>query len=354
MSRARDFADLAGSADAGGLTGRNLIINGGMGFAEHGTSASLVHDGTISAFAADRFQIQLNSTLDELEGTLAQVTDSPDGFANSLKWTTTEPEGAIDADHYVSIWQKIEAANLQLLKNGSSDALSTTLSFYVKSSQTGTFGVNIYKPDNTARVINATYAISSADTWEYKTITFPGDTSGGGIDNNTGIGLYCVWHLAAGSNYDSVNSTSWANYSTTNWAGGHAQDAVITTDNATWQITGVQLEIGQRATSFEYRTDELTRCRRYYQKLTGSSYYGGFHAYTGNSSIYVQLVPKMRAAPTVTNYNVRNGSTGATASNITASYAGQDGFNAPIDGSGGVDTHISHVNQASMIANAEL
>ena len=90
---------------------RNLIINGAMQVAQRGTSKSLVHDGTISDFSPDRFQFQLNNTLDELEGTLAQVTDSPDGFSNSLKWTTTEPEVAIDADHYVSLFQKIEGQN---------------------------------------------------------------------------------------------------------------------------------------------------------------------------------------------------------------------------------------------------
>ena len=298
---------------------RNLIINGAMQVAQRGTSTSLVHDGTISNFSPDRFQFQLNNTLDELEGTLAQVTDSPDGFSNSLKWTTTEPEGAIDADHYVSLFQKIEGQNLQHIKNGSSGALSLTLSFYVKSSQTGTFGVNLYKDDSTSRIINSTYTIASANTWEYKTITFAGDTSGGGINNDNGIGFYCSWHLAAGSNFDSVNSTSWANYSTTNWAGGHAQDGVITTDNATWQITGIQLEVGSNASDFEHRSfgEELSLCQRYYEEV--GSGVGRAVSASQAELIMTYQVPK-RAAGTIT---LNNGTGGITEmlrsqSNITS------------------------------------
>ena len=293
---------------------RNLIINGAMQVAQRGTSLSMVHDGTRNDYLLDRYNLQIHSTLDELEGTYAQVSDAPAGFSNSLKWTTTEPEGAIDADHYVSVLQKIEAQNLQHLKNGTADALNTTLSFHVKSSQTGTFGVNLYKEDNTGRVINATYTINSADTWEYKTITFAGDTAGGGIDNNNGTGIWVSWHLAAGTDFDGTNSTSWADYSVTNWAGGHAQDGVITTDNATWQITGVQFEVGENASDFEHRSfdEERRACYRYFFQY-GTDGSTGVSGTNNNSHICLAFVNSnaqseapvptplpMRVQPTVT------------------------------------------------------
>ena len=315
MTRAREFADLAGSADAGGLTGRNLLINGAMQVAQRSTSETGLTSGTFATM--DRFRVS-NTGRDEHVYTEAQVSDAPDGFVNSFKVTTTTAETSIDANDGFWVQHAIEAQNLQHLQNGSSGALSTTLSFYVKSSQTGTFGVNLYKADNTARVINSTYTISSADTWEYKTITFAGDTAGGGIDDNNGEGLRVVWHLAAGSNYDSVNSTSWANYSTTNWAGGHAQDGVITTANATWQLTGVQLEVGERATPFEHRSfgDELRRCQRYYYKITPGDTGGigtGIHNTTSQATVFIPYQVAMREGPTAvessstaTDFDIRN------------------------------------------------
>ena len=277
---------------------RNLIINGAMQVAQRGTSSTGQTQGGYTT--VDRLMFDMAGR-DQLVYTSEQVSDAPDGFSNSFKFTTTTAETAIDANDGFWVQQKIEAQNLQNLQNGSSGALSTILSFYVKSSQTGTFGVNLYKGDNTARVINSTYTISSANTWEYKTITFAGDTAGGGIDNNTGEGLRAVWHLAAGSNYDSVNSTSWANYSTTNWAGGHAQDGVITTTNATWQITGVQLEVGTNASDFEHRSfgEELSLCQRYYQSLNEHPLRGTASSSTSLNRLAAVLPVIMRAAPTV-------------------------------------------------------
>ena len=300
---------------------RNLVINGAMQVAQRSTSQTGLTSGTFATL--DRFRVS-NAGRDEHVYTEAQVSDAPDGFVNSFKVTTTTAETSIDANDAFWVQHIIEAQNLQHLQNGSSGALSTTLSFYVKSSQTGTFGVNLYKPDNTARVINSTYTISSADTWEYKTITFAGDTAGGGIDNNNGEGLRVVWHLAAGSNYDSANSTSWINYSTANWAGGHAQDGVITTTNATWQITGVQFEVGNKATPFEHRSfsEEEQLCFRYYYDAKkanadqGNSYYfAPLHRYDSHQKgvgwefVTAQHPVRMRAAPTITLID-GNGNTG--------------------------------------------
>ena len=303
MTKAAELAKMGEVLTNSQIGGRrNIIINGAMQVAQRGTQ---VTGNTSGGFVtADRFALQMSSR-EEAVFTIDQASDAPTGFTKSFKITTTTAESAIDAADIFWVEQKFEAHDLQQLKNGSSDAEKVTLSFYVKSSITGTFGVNLYKPDNTARIINATYSISSANTWERKVITFDGDTSGGGIDNDTGEGLRVVWHLASGSNFDSVNSTSWANYSTTNWAGGHAQDGVITTTNATWQITGVQLEVGSVATPFEHRSfgEELELCKRYYEQwdtVNGENIWLGT-SYSGtNPHCFLQFNTLKRTAPTIT------------------------------------------------------
>jgi len=239
---------------------RNLIINGAMQVAQRGTSAAL----TSGNFTLDRFKTQ-SALLDDLAGTMTQDSDAPSGFGNSLKITTTTAEASIAADEYFYVSQFIEAQNLQQLGFGGSSANSITLSFWVKSSQTGVFGISLYTPDN-AGIANSTYTINAVSTWEYKTLTFTGDTSRA-INNDTGIGMYVNFHLAAGTNLNSdPTDGNFEAYSDAKWAGGHVQNGVITTTSATWQITGVQLEVGSEATPFEHRpyADELRRCQRYF------------------------------------------------------------------------------------------
>jgi hypothetical protein len=272
MSRARDFADLASSADAGGITGKNLIINGAMQVAQRGTSTTSVSGG--GYHACDRWDMTVSGR-DEALFTVSQNTSNiVDGFSNSFKIETTTAESAIAADEYFIARQKVEAQNLQHLQYATSGAKSTTLSFWVKSSVAATFSVYLYKPDTTARVIGGTYTISSTNTWEYKTITFAGDTdSGATINDDNGIGVHVAWVLAVGSNYTSTDNTSWADYVDGRLAYGHAGNAVVTTTNATWEITGVQLEVGEQATPFEHRSygDELARCQRYFQIIPSNS-----------------------------------------------------------------------------------
>ena len=271
MSNARKLADNLPSE--GQLGNRNLIINGSQSVHQRGNQTGL----TASAYGTDRFEFVISGR-DELVFSLAQDTDVPSGygFANSLKYTTTTAESAIAANEYAFISQKIEAQNLQHLAYGTSSAKKLTASFWVKSSITGTFCLGLFKDDSAGsldyQVHNKTYTISAANTWEHKTITFEANTlTGGGIVDDNGIGLYLTWHLAAGSDYDSGSSTSsgWATYSTTNWVEPSTTDAVITTTNATFLLTGVQLEVGDTATDFEYRTvkDELAACQRYFYQF---------------------------------------------------------------------------------------
>ncbi len=322
MSRARTFADLATASEAGSLSNKNIIYNGDMAVAQRGTSLSIVHDGTSAGYACDRWLLQ-ESNHDQTEGTLAQVavTDLA-GFNNALKWTTTEPESAIAADETFDICQKIEAQHCQRLGYGLSSAKKATLSFYVKSSVTGTYGINVYKPDSTTRQLTSTYAISSADTWEKKTITIPADThSSGTIADDNGSGLRITWHLGTGSNFTSADTAlTWTNYANAGWAFGHAQNGVLTTDNATWLLTGVQFEVGEVATAFEYETfaDNLQKCKRYFQTLgyeygdtigDTDDYNGAIDAPNMGTASYnyyqgSQFPVLMRASPTVTIYAV--------------------------------------------------
>ena len=266
------------SGDTGGLTWatvtsqdtlsfRNLIINGDLSIAQRGTGTSSSLNGWDNANGPDRFN--MDSNLASLTGTISQDSESPAGFSKSFKVDLTGNTGAMGATEYISIRQKIEAQNLQHLQNGTSGAVSTTLSFWVRSSITGTYGVRIRKEDNTAREITGTYAISAADTWEKKTITFAGDTAGGGIDNNNGAGLQISWVLGAGSNYTSTDSSSWIDAATAGQFYGHT--ATFTSQNATFYLTGVQYETGTTATEFEhipYR-NQLENCRRYFMKGGG-------------------------------------------------------------------------------------
>jgi len=268
MTKAAELAKIGEVATNGQIGGRrNIVINGAMQINQRG-SVVFNHAATATAnlYGLDRFQFQ-STGLDQLEGTIAQVADAPVGFTNSLKWTTTEPESAIAAAETFDCCQKIEAQNLQQLAFGTSSAKKLTLRFYVKSSVAGTYGINVFKADSTARQLTSTYTISSANTWEEKTINIPADTnSGGTIANDNGEGLRITWHLGTGSNFTSANTAlTWTNYADAGWAFGHAQNNVALTDNATWQLTGVQLEVGSQATPFESRSfgEELALCHRY-------------------------------------------------------------------------------------------
>jgi len=279
------------------LSNRRLTINGDMKIAQRGTSATGTGYKTV-----DRFTSQGSGS----QGlTQSQDTDVPtgQGFSKSLKFDCTTANASPSAGDYLSITYKIEAQDLQQIANGTSSAKKLTLSFWVKSPKTGNHAVGLYKQDNTARQNTKTYSVSAANTWEKKTVTYDGDTSGGGIANDNGLGIQIDWHLMAGSDFTSVDSTSWVNYADNNWAYGHAVNVFDNTAN-NFYITGVQLEVGSVATDFEHRryADELRSCQRYFQKA-GGSHWGATEGST-QFRIQVNLEPEMRSAPTVT---VRSG-----------------------------------------------
>jgi len=286
---------------AGPLSNRNLVINGAMQVAQRGTSVTMAHDGTSSAFIADRFQFVMENA-DALDGNFAQVSnDSPDGFSNSIKWTTSTIEAQVSADDLIEVRHPIEAQNLQHLDYGASGAKSLTVSFWVKSSETGTYGLTLYQGDGDD-IIGTTYTIDTADTWEYKTHTFTGNTAAV-ISNDNGLGLELNWTLFAGSNYTGTDNTSWGSSSDAKRGYGHTANGVPGTTNATWLLTGVQLEVGTVATPFEHRSygDELARCQRYY--YNGGEvrqYAAGYSINARGSGSWINFPVTMRDTANVT------------------------------------------------------
>ena len=287
------------------LSNRNKIYNGKMDVDQRNSGSSVTLPNNLTTYVVDRFSVQPVNMDEATNMTAQQVSDSPDGFAHSLKVTTNTAESSIASNEFVSVYQKMEGQDFQDLAYNTSGAKDITMSFYVKSSITGTFSFTVYRDEpGTDRIVNKTYTINSANTWERKVITIAGDT-GRAIQNTNGSVWWNIWHLAAGSDYDSTISSGWQNYATTNWAGGHAQDGVVTTAGATWQITGVQLETNSVATDFEHRPfgQELSLCQRYFYQINGNngdiSISGGFL----NASEFFVLVDfpvTMRATPSYT------------------------------------------------------
>ena len=276
------------------LSHRNLIINGNMQVAQRGTS------GTANGYnSVDRFRA-VASGFDELAITYSQDSDAPDGFSNSYKANVTTSETTVDDYEQLFIEQRIEAQNLQHLSFGTSSAKSITLSFWVKCSETGIATILLYQPDDN-RGYCAQYTISSADTWEYKTITVSGDTVGV-IDNDNGVGLYVRFALAVSSAYTGGTKDAWLSYANSNEAVGQTVDVATTGGN--FAITGVQLEVGSVATPFEHRSygEELARCQRYYYKyIEGNAKFIGIgHWWTAIAiDTGITFPVTMRSVPTL-------------------------------------------------------
>ncbi len=284
---------------AAGFTGnnfRNIIINGDMSIAQRGTSASNVSTGydTVDRFKIIRGAGQLN---------VSQETDAPSGsgFVKSFKileGSTGANPGASDTNR---IQQIFEGQNLQYLKKGTSSAESLTLSFWIKATVTGTYIAELYDLDNN-RQISKSYTVSSASTWEYKTITFAGDTTGA-FSNDNGDSMSVSLYITAGSNFTSGTlSTSWSSVTTGNRAVGQVN--ALASANDFVQITGVQLEAGTSASDFEFLPHDvnLQRCQRYYIKFNNSGTQGEIAtAYNSTTATAVYRFPvPMRAAPTQT------------------------------------------------------
>ena len=235
---------------------RNRIINGAMMIAQRGTSAVT----SSGSYPVDRFSIT-NTT----DGAFSAQQDAtaPTGFVNSLKYTVTTADSSLASTQVAFVRHKIEGTNVSDLAWGSASAKTVTLSFQVRSSVTGTFG-GALRNSADDRSYPFTYSISSANTWETKSVTIAGDTSGTWL-TTTGIGIQIIFSLGSGSSRVGT-AGAWA---TAEYTGATGETNLMATLNATWYITGAQLEVGSVATPFERRDygRELAMCQRYAYKL---------------------------------------------------------------------------------------
>jgi hypothetical protein len=256
---------------AGPLSNRNLIVNGAMRIAQRSTSSSTILGNGYRAL--DRFKTEF-AGYTAATGTISQSSESPPGFNNSLRVNITGTESLASGD-LATIRYRVEAQDCQQFAYGTSQAKTLTLSFWVRSSITGTYALSLYQTDDD-RNIGLTYNVDTADTWEYKSLNIPPDTTGV-IDDNNEEGLQITWNLSVGSNYKGTDNTTWGTYAHARWATGHTADLLGSASN--FYLTGVQLETGSVATPFEHRSygDELVRCQRYYEII--AHWYGGSQSY---------------------------------------------------------------------------
>ena len=291
-------ATFAGYANLPNTFGfKNRIINGAMVIDQRNAGASVSPNTSVDVFPCDRFAVQASQNS---KCTAQQVTTAPTGFKNSLKITSSSAF-SVGVNDYFDIYQKIEGYNFADMAFGTASAATFTLSFWVQCSLTGTFGGSVY---NNAfnRSYPFSYTISSANTWEYKTVTIVGDQSGTWTTDNT-CGLGVGFGLGVGTNYSGTSGA---------WTGSGkfaptGATSVVGTNGATFYITGVQLEKGSTATSFDYRPygTELALCQRYCNVFGNGGYaYQNFSTGMAPSTTLVESVffvpATMRTQPTIT------------------------------------------------------
>ena len=286
-------ARITGMTGGGALSHRNLIINGAMNVAQRGQVTG-VSDGF---GGPDRFRFQSNYSA----VTMSQSTDVPSGqgFSKSLKLDVTTAGGDSNADTYTQIDYRFEGQELTRLKYGTSSAETTTLCFWIKSPKAGTHWVRLYGDELSHSgggnaFISRKYTVSSANTWQKVTLSFPGFTTDG-FDNNQTVGMRISWYFAQGSAYSSgtaqADDGGWLNWGDANDRARNSVGQVNCFDSTSNDIflTGVQFEVGDTATSFEHRSyqDEFLRCCRYYYRLQPAqgAYFGAGFWY--NSNIFI-------------------------------------------------------------------
>ena len=268
------------------VSGLNKIVNGNMLVAQRGTTGTAVAGG--SYLACDRWKAWEAS---DAAVTVSQETDGPTGkFTKCLKYNITTADASITAAQFGMVRQMIEGHNIIDLGFGTASAQSVTISFWVKSSLTGSHGAALNN-GNEDRSYPFAYTVSSANTWEYKTVTIPGDTSGT-WDTDTTAGMIVTFGLGAGTDYQGTADA---------WQAGNKFQPSSTVQNigtiSNWNVTGVQLEAGGAASNFEQLQygQQFALCQRYYAVQDA-----GVNAYSSTGVIGVSFNTAMRAAPTLT------------------------------------------------------
>jgi hypothetical protein len=291
MSKARQLADLGNQIDDGAITGTNMIINGAMTVAQRGVTSTSSGYKTV-----DRFYTQDGSSG---AVTWSQSSDAPDGFVNSVSLEVTTADSSIATNEYMRIFQNVEGNVSSSLAWGGSGAKPAMLSFWVKSSITGTFGVAL-QDGLAATSYLQTYTINSANTWEYKTVYVPPATSGTWPTDNT-QSIRLAFSFAMGSQYTQPASSTW--YTSGDYRGPDGVTNIMATVGNTVKITGVCLNVGDSAIAFPHESygETLAKCQRYFYRYTGASddrwgvYYSNSNTTTSTS---VSFPVTMRSLPT--------------------------------------------------------
>ena len=272
---------------------RNLIINGAMQIAQRGTSNT---SKTTSHFVTDRFEYEITNAG---TWTTSQSTTAPAQFSNSLKADCTTADSSLASGDLLRIIYQFEGQDMQHLLYGESTAKALILSFWVRSNKTGTYNIQFQQADNSYKQVTKSFTIDAADTWEQKEVTIPGDTAGV-INDDTGEGFRICWVLAAGSTFTGGSERStWTAFSNADVAPTQTVNLADSTSNE-FYLTGVQLEVGDKASPFEYRSfgEELPLCQRYFQ-FEPFSVTGWPQSATRFSAGFVYM-QTMRANPSIT------------------------------------------------------
>jgi hypothetical protein len=297
MTQAVALAQQASTGVSQGF--KNRIINGAMVIDQRNAGASVATSSGTNVFTLDRWQAYYSATSKYTVQQNAGSVTPPVGFTNYLGVTSSSAYSVGSGDYFL-LTQRIEGYNVADLGWGTANAKTVTLSFWVRSSLTGTFGGSVLNSSNN-RSYPFTYTISSANTWEYKTITIAGDTTGTWLTTN-GSGLEVFFGLGVGS---SLSGTA-GSWSSSTFFSATGATSVVGTNGATFYITGVQLEVGSTATSFDYLDygRSLIQCQRYYYRVkqdgVASARLGNFgQAYaTTTAGVITNFPVEMRTSPT--------------------------------------------------------
>ena len=309
------LADVMQTSTSGGILGagnasimKNRIINGAMTISQYNGTSSVTP--TSDTYVLDRYKVVRSQNNLSFQQNAGSVTP-PVGFANYLG-ITVGTGATVGAADYWYLAQFIEGFNTSDLQWGTANAKTVTLSFWVRASVTGSYSVGFHNSAED-RAYLATYTISVANTWEYKTITVAGDTSGTWIGATNGRGIEVFFNLGTGSTFGTSTSGSWI----AGWNTGLTTGVQLAANTgATFYITGVQLEVGSSATGFEYENYAtlLVKCQRYFSKAYNMSEAIGGSAsqnqrslvtpYAGSEySNNIYFKQSMRAAPTISLWN---------------------------------------------------
>ena len=277
------------------LSNRNMIINGAMQVAQRGNKTGATdHYG-----GCDRFKFLRDGAT---AVTLSQDTGIPEqGFPKAQRVDVTTADTSMGGTNYNILTTRMEGRNLQRIKKGTANALPVTISFYIKSTITGTYILELQDNDN-SRSCSKSYTITGSNNWERKVITFPADTTGT-FNNDNNLSLEINWWLGAGPTFSSGTlNTSWGTSVNANRAVGQV-NAVNSTSNDIY-LTGVQMELGSFATDFEHRTasDDIMACQRYFQKSSGGSdvfLFAGKGQGSSSCDVGIPLCTPMRGTPTM-------------------------------------------------------